>query len=203
MRVKIYVEGGGDHNHALEIQCRKGFRLFFEKCGLSGRMPGVVRCGGRKQAYDRFRTAHETAEPREFPILLVDSEGPANGSAPWEHVARRDGDSWQRPASASDDQLHLMIQAMEAWFYADKDALQQFYGQDFRMAALSQQPNIEEIPKQDLFDDLQQATKACQKGGYSKGGHSFQVLAQINPAKVRESLPSADRLGNVLDRVCR
>ena len=202
MRVKVYVEGGGDHNRALAIQCRQGFSSFFERSGLKRRMPRVVACGGRGQAYDRFRTAHEASEPDDFPVLLVDSEAPAVADAPWDHVARRPGDGWRRPRQASDDQLHLMIQAMEAWFHADKEALAEFYQRDFRMNSLSSRTNIEVIPKEDLFDGLQQATRACQKGAYSKGKHSFQILAKIDPAKVKASLPSADRLLSVLDRVC-
>jgi hypothetical protein len=118
--VKVYVEGGGDHNKALETECRRGFSEFFRKAGLENRMPRVVRCGGRRQAYERFRTAHENASGDEFPILLVDSEEPVVESSPWEHVRLRPGDQWARPAVASEDRIHLMVQAMEAWFHADQ-----------------------------------------------------------------------------------
>ncbi|WP_156013419.1 hypothetical protein [Thioalkalivibrio sp. HK1] len=46
MKIKIYVEGGGDIK-VLKTKCRKGFRNFFRKAGLDGRMPRVVACGGR------------------------------------------------------------------------------------------------------------------------------------------------------------
>lgn len=45
MSVKVYVEGGGDHNKALQTQWRKGFSEFFLRAGLEGRMPAVVACG--------------------------------------------------------------------------------------------------------------------------------------------------------------
>jgi hypothetical protein len=201
--VKIYVEGGGDHNKALETDCRRGFSEFFEKAGLRGRMPGVVRCGGRQQAYERFRSAHgQPKRDDEIPILLVDSEGTVVESSPWDHVGRRPGDGWERPQGASDDQIHLMVQAMEAWFHADRATLQAYYGQGFRTAALSQRPDIEDIPKADLFGGLQRATRDCQKGEYSKGEHSFQILARTDPARVRMSSPFAERLLNVLARLC-
>lgn len=82
MKVKIYVEGGGDHNKDLQTRCRRGFRRFFEKAGLDNRMPSVVACGGRSHAYDRFRTSHEAAGPDDFPILLVDSEAPVTEADP-------------------------------------------------------------------------------------------------------------------------
>jgi hypothetical protein len=200
--VKIYVEGGGDHNKALETQCRRGFSEFFRKSGLKNRMPRVVRCGGRQQAYERFRTSHENAGGDDFPILLVDSETPVAGSGSWEHVRLRPGDGWARPQGASEDQIHLMVQAMEAWFHADKDALREYYGQCFRIEVLSQRPEIEKIPKSDLFAGLQRATKDCQNGEYSKGEHSFQILARTDPARVRSSSPFVERLLNVLDLVC-
>jgi hypothetical protein len=68
--VKVYVEGGGDHNKTLDSECRRGFSEFFRKGGLAGRMPRVVACGGRQQAYDAFRTANTNAGPGSLPILL-------------------------------------------------------------------------------------------------------------------------------------
>jgi len=165
-------------------------------------MPRVVRCGSRQQAYERFRTAHENAGRDDFPILLVDSEAPVVESSPWEHVRLRPGDGWTRPAGASEDHIHLMVQAMEAWFHADQDALRDYCGQCFRIAGMSQRQDNEGIPKADLFAGLQRATKDCQKGEYCKGEHSFQILARIDPARVRAASPFVERLLRVLDRTC-
>jgi len=95
-----------------------------------------------------------------------------------------------------------MVQAMEAWFYGDKDALREYYGQGFRIAGLSQRLDVEAIPKADLFAGLQRATKDCQRGEYAKGEHSFQILARSDPARVRAASPFAKRLLRVLDRTC-
>ena len=202
MNVRIYVEGGGDHNKALDTECRRGFREFFRKAGMDRRMPRIVSCGGRSGAYKSFRTSHENATADDFPILLVDSEAQVSGGDVWEHVRTRDG--WQRPDGATPDQLHLMVQAMEAWFHADKEKVEEYYGRGFRPGALSQRPEIDNIPKADLFAGLKAATRACPtKGEYSKGGHSFEILALIDPAKVSASSPvHAGRLLNVLDRIC-
>ncbi|WP_276604249.1 DUF4276 family protein [Nannocystis pusilla] len=63
---------------------------------------------------------------------MVDSEGPVRSEAePWGHVARRRGDQWQQPAGIEQDQLHFMVEAMEAWILADPDALAKFYGNAF------------------------------------------------------------------------
>ena len=165
-------------------------------------MPTVLPCGGRSRAYKDFLTAHEKAGPDGFPILLVDSEAPVTDPDPWEHVRRRPGDGWQRPDGASQDQIHLMVQAMEAWFHADKAKVQEYFGQGLRIAALKSRTDIENISKADLYNGMQMATRDCRKGEYSKGQHSFEILALIDPAKVRTASPHAERLLNVLDGVC-
>ncbi len=92
---------------------------------------------------------------------------------------------------------------MEAWFHADKDTVQDYYGQGFRVAALSQRADVENIPKADLFDGLERATKDCKKGKYSKGEDPFKILERTDPSKVRAaSRVHAERLLLVLDRIC-
>lgn len=201
MSVRLYVEGGGDHNKALQTLCRKGFSEFLSKAGLTGRMPRIVACGGRRQAFDDFQTAHEQ-NPQSPPVLLVDSEGPVLSQSPWKHVEQRQGDGWKKPSGATDDHLHLMVQAMEAWFHADVEELGTFYGQHFKAMGLSNRAVIETIPKPDLFAGLKAATANCQKGEYSKGDHSFHILARIDPAKVRAASPSCERFLSALGRFC-
>jgi hypothetical protein len=171
--VRVYVEGGGD-NKALQTECRRGFSEFVKNTGLDNRMPKVIACGGRQQAFKDFRTAHTNAEQESFPILLVDSEAAVTGTDPWQHVKSRPGDGWGRPKGASSDQFHFMVQTMEAWLYADKKTLGKFYGNAFRANALSARLDIDNIPKTDLFDGLERATRDCQKGEYSKGDNSFR-----------------------------
>ncbi|MBS1826300.1 MAG: DUF4276 family protein [Acidobacteria bacterium] len=90
--------------------------------------------------------------------------------------------------------IQIMAQVMEPWFHCDVEALQQYYGSCFRVQDLSARPGVEEIPKPDLFDGLKAAAKDCNKGAYSKGGHAFEILTLINPEKVRERAPHAERL---------
>lgn len=59
--VKIYAEGGGNAA-SLKAECRKGFSKFFETAGFKGRMPRVIACGGRQDAYDSFCTAISQGE---------------------------------------------------------------------------------------------------------------------------------------------
>lgn len=196
MKVKIYVEGGGD-GKALRTKCRMGFRIFFEKAGLARRMPKIIACGGRETAFDKFRTAFEMKETDEFIVLLVDSEDAvADGSQPWEHLAQRDG--WVRPSEAVDEQAHLMVRCMEAWFLADLDVLAGYFGPDFNRGALPGHSKIEEIEKDDVVKGLQNASRRCRKGEYRKGHHSFDILEKITPSKVVDVSPHAKRLIDTL-----
>ncbi len=192
MRLKVYVEGGGD-GKSLRPRCREGFSSFFAKANLAGRMPRVIACGGRESAFDKFCTALGSRKAEEFIVLLVDSEAPvADGSGPWLHLRTRDG--WEQPDGAADENAHLMVQCMEAWFLADKDRLAAFFGQDFNRDALPGRPEIEDVAKRDVLEGLKRATRQCKKGEYGKGRHSFDILERIDPAQVMIASPHANRL---------
>lgn len=191
MKVKIYIEGGGD----ADLQARnfrQGWKRFFEAADLSGRMPRVVRGGGRGQTFDKFQTAVEKAGPDDLPLLLVDSEDPvAKGDTAWRHLNKRD--EWDKPAGAHDDQAFLMVQCMETWFLADLNSLKKFFGSDFREAPLRKWPDLEQVPKATVLDVLAQATDNCSKK-YSKGSVSFDLLGKINPQVVRGACSHAEKL---------
>ena len=195
--MQVYVEGGGD-GRELRARCRRGFSSFFEEANLAGRMPRVIACGGRQGAYAKFLAALVSGNEREFIVLLVDSVGPvAEGSGPWLHLMHRDG--WEKPKDATDDNAHLMVRCMEAWFLADKDRLPVFFGRGFNRNALPGHRNIEEIAKADVLQGLKNATRQCQpKGEYGKGRHSFELLSQIDSASVLAASPHARRLVEIL-----
>ena len=192
MKVKVYVEGGGD-NRSLRAQCREGFKDFFCKAGLEGRMPRIVASGGRMKVFKDFRTALKKAGAEDFIVLLVDSEDSVGVKGSWAHLKRRD--NWNKPVAATDKNAHLMVQCMESWFLADQDELAAFFGDGFNQGALPARPEVEDIPKQDVLNGLKAATRNCgKKGNYDKGQHSFKILARLDPAKVTASSPHAKRL---------
>lgn len=196
---KLFVEGGGDHNDALKTECRRAFTTLLEKAGFKGRMPRIVACGGRRNAFEQFCTAMESGEG--LAILLVDSEAPVSQDSPWLHVAKRDGDEWVKPDGATEDQLHLMVQCMEAWFLADREAVRTFFGKGFKENALPAARVQEDVEKPDLYRRLEQAARNTTKGPYSKGTHSFKLLATLDPNHVRRASPWAERFFSTLDRL--
>jgi len=202
--VKIYVEGGGDAK-SLKIRCREGFRTFFEKAGLKGKMPRVVPCGSRNDAFDSFCTAIKN---KQAALLLVDSEdavseehqtGEPEEWKPWGHLKARD--NWDQPDGSDDLDAHLMVVCMEAWLLADRDTLKKFFGQSFRENSLPKRERLtESIPKTELYNSLAKATKDCQKGPYGKGNHSFDILSEIDANTVLNRSPWAKRLVENLNR---
>ncbi len=196
MKIKLYIEGGGDSS-LQDSEFRSGWAAFFQNAGLQGKMPSVIRGGGRTQTYDSFCTAVRMRKPNELPLLLVDSEDPvAPNHEPWQHLKVRDG--WDKPAGAADEDAFLMVTCMVTWLIADREALQKFFHDCWRDNALPQWPTLESIDRKRAFNALIQATAACEKKSYAKGRVSFDLLKAINPQKVAAACPSAGRL---LDRL--
>ena len=158
-----------------------------------------MACGSRDDAYDKFKTAHENDKSC---MLLVDAEDLIiERQRPWQHLKKRDG--WSKPGNATEEQCHMMVLIMESWFLADKDALREYYGQGFRADAIPQYNDVEVVPKNDVLDKLRRATRNTKKGSYSKGSHSFNILATLTPGKIKQASPYAKRFLEQLDQQTR
>lgn len=212
--VKLFVEGGGDSN-SLHRECRRAFAEFLEKTELKGFKPRIVAGGSRNNTYDSYCTAIKNGEDA---ALLIDSESaiiiPVNDSTydsqnirtwkPWHHLCNRcdsDGqpaDNWSKPQNAADADCHLMVETMESWFMADIDTLKQYYGKGFNAQRLPSGQNIENITKNDIKNALKSATRNTNKGEYNKGVHSFKILENIDPTKVRTKSQWVDRFITLL-----
>lgn len=193
--IRIYVEGGGDKDSKAAI--RAAFSQFLDEYRLRARSRrlrwDVIACGSRESAYEKFIDA-EDQHGDAFNVLLVDSEGPVQGTAR-QHLTRVD--RWKLNAVA-DDQVHLMVEVMESWFLTAPDKLAAYYGKGFARGALPANPDVESIPKAAVLDGLDQATRGTNKGRYQKGSHAPEILKLLNPAEVRA--PYCERLMEVLDQ---
>lgn len=194
--IKFHVEGGVNKNQDAEM--REGFRKFFaaldEAVKSRGNSIRFVLHGSRRKAYDQFCAALKD-EPEAYHVLLVDSEDPvAHQGECWRRLRERQADNWARPANVEDAQCHLMVQAIEAWFFADPETLEGYYRQGFQVSSLPVRQNVEEIPKSEHVAKLEAATRHSQKGPYHKRNHLPALLGKIRTAKVRERAWHCDRI---------
>jgi hypothetical protein len=193
VNVYIYVEGGGD-SHEEHVRCREGFRKLLERSGFSGRMPRIVAGGGRNATFEKFKVA--LLDRDRIAILLVDSEDPVT-QTPWAHLNARDG--WVRPVQAVDNQAQLMVTCMETWIMADQTALRAHFGAGLNETALLSPNELEQCSRHDVQNALVQATRPCGRGlQYQKGKRSFRILANLDPATLRQRLPYFRRLVETL-----
>ena len=86
-----------------------------------------------------------------------------------------------------------MVECMEAWFLADKEYLEKFFGAKFSRNVLPGRRDVEKVPKKDVLAGIEKATRHCGKP-YHKGRHSFDLLAQVDPEKVATASPHVRRL---------
>ena len=188
VRVRLFIEGGGS-GELPDKEFRQAWKKFFESAGLIGRLPKAVRGESRNETFDKFGAALRKRNADELALLLVDSEGPVTaGHSAWQHLRNRD--NWDQPPDAANDSAYLMVQVMETWFLADRDALRRFFGPSLNENYFREWQNLETVPKDTVYNALERATRDCQKQ-YRKGRISFLLLCEISPERVAEFCPHA------------
>jgi hypothetical protein len=215
---KIYIEGGGEGKDQWS-KCREGFQKLFQATGeLQGRMPRLVPCGGREQAFKDFKKTLKLGG-NEFVAMLIDSEDPiAANATPWQHLKTRDG--WEQPDGATDEQVLFMTTCMETWIVADRVALKAHYGanlQEHALPALTQtkEPKrsekdyvntdlpiatiLEQRSRNDIQNALIHATRNC-INTYKKGDRSFAILAELSFERIKLHVPNFKRTINILKK---
>ena len=197
--VRVYIEGGGTYRGD-----RRPLREAFTKLlgGVVGDRPKprMIACGGRGNAFAEFQVALRSNKDA-LCLLLVDSEGPVTpGTDPWTHVKERRGDLWERPAAVEENQLHFMVQMMEAWIVADVEALSRYYGKGFDAKALPYE-RLEDVSKDDLEKKLTKATKTTSKKGYEKSD-GMVLIGCVAPSRVENACAYARRFFDRLREAC-
>ena len=181
--VRIYFEG--------DPQLRPGFQQFLTKLVATGNRPKLIGCGANvvKSYMDGVKR-----NPTSINIMLRDSEGPGDRSALL--LETRQHDHWDSEIgrNVGDYQLHFMVEIMESWFLADREALNSYYGRGFSENQLPANPNIEQIPKNDVLNRLSAATTNTTKGKYHKTKHAPALLENVDPNKVQAAAPNCAKL---------
>ncbi len=211
-QIVFHIEGGISNSQSSDM--RQAFRRFFSELDSLAKSQGgkidFVMHGSRLSAYRGFCGAL-TAQPGKHHVLLVDAEDSvAHWGECWRHLKERQADGWARPAGAEEAQCHLMVQTIEAWFFADPQALQAYYGSEFNAGSLPVRQNVEEIPKSNHVSRLKAASRPTKKGPYHKTRHLPDLLGRVDAAKVRERawhcdhifVTLSERLGTKMTPLC-
>ena len=193
MSARIYAEGGG--SKSVDIELRKGFKRFWERCGFQGRLPRMFPSGGRGEAYRDFENHVTEGDTQGFVGLLIDSEDPITDiERTWDHLRQRDG--WDKPTNAADEQVLFMTTCMETWIAADREALSAAYARrGINVNALPPLDSLEIRSRNDVFNRLGNATG----NQFDKGEESFRALGRLNPETIEPLLPSFARARRILN----
>lgn len=139
------MEGGGTGANS-KASLRQGMAEFLHELKDKAQEKSwrwkLVCCGPRDAAYRGFTNECQNTDTT-IVVLLVDAEDPVTAS-PRDHLAKRD--RWNMK-KVEDDTVHLMVQVMETWLVADRDALAKYYGQGFQRKALPNRQNLEKEKK--------------------------------------------------------
>ena len=193
--IRIFVEG--------DKALLDGFRAFLKPVIDAARQRRIrfrVAPGGSKDETIKDFLDAVQDEPEVFNVLLIDSDIPDNGRL---IASLKNSSTWdnQVGANVQDDQIHFMVQVMESWFLADKDAIARYYGQGFQANRLPPNPNVEQVMANDAIRRIEDATRRTQKGTYHKTRHAPDLLAQIDSTKVRNTAPNCKRLFDTLQNL--
>jgi hypothetical protein len=203
--IRIYVEGGGDQKE-IKASFRRAFgELLKEIRELArGKRIGwtIIACGSGGSAYDDFQLGL-SSHPDAFNILLLDAEGPLQHKNPWDHLRMRSGHPLKKLQGTEDENCHLMVEIMENWFLADRQTLRDYYGREFQESAIPGRNDVENIPKQQVYDCLKRATRKTQKGEYHKTRHAPEILEKIKPELIQAKAKYCRRLFAVLQKHIR
>lgn len=199
MRAVVYVQGGSSRRSE-RTRFLLAMRAFLRNGGTHAGnpppAPGVVVCGSRGEALRKFRKA--CSRPSAVtPLLLVDAEGPVDwgrGSAR-DHLQRVD--NWDLRFT-DDRSVHLMVQFMEAWFVADPETVEAYYGKGFRKKALPAATDPERVGKSQVLTALKQATAGTRRRRYDKTRDAPALLELLDSRGVAARCRGCARLFSAL-----
>ncbi len=197
----IYLEGGasGPNSKSLDIRCERAFHKLLDRMGFTGRKPRLVACGGRGNVYKDFCRAL-CSRGSSYIAMWIDSEEPmADVEQAWKHLAEvTTVAAWEKPNGAADDHLLFMTTCMETWIVADRAVLREHYKHNLNENPLPHTNGLEAKPRHDVQLALETATKDC-KNAYAKGKRSFEILEKLDPAVLKQHLPSFVRVDRILN----
>ena len=157
----------------------------------------LLEARGRKLVKDFLRSCR--SQPSNVNVLLVDSEGPIPDTTSAIRSLRAQS-IWDGSVDCDDDQVNLMVQAMEAWFIADPQALINHFGQDFGIKALPSPQNAESVSPSDLTTAIREGLRNSGRRRYDKVTDGMKLLQLVDHVELRRYCRHFQRLMDYLSR---
>jgi len=181
---------------------RPGFHKLFEPHVNHARQQKIrfnlIAGGSRTEAAKDFLRSCRS-QPFNVNVLLIDSEGPISDTAT-AIQSLRSLSFWDGSVVFDNDQVNLMVQAMEAWFIADPQALINHFGRDFNIKALPSPQNAESVSPSDLATAIREGLRNSGRRRYDKVTDGVKLLQLIDRVKVGQNCRHFQRLMDYLSR---
>ena len=181
---------------------RPGFHKIFEPHVNHARRQRIrfklIAGGSRTEAVKDFLRSCRS-RPSNVNVLLIDSEGPVPDTVSAIQSLRAQR-FWDKSVVCDDDQVNLMVQAMEAWFIADPQALINHFGQDFNINALPSPQSAESVSPNDLTTAIHGGLRNSGRRRYDKVTDGVKLLQLVDRVKVAQYCQHFDRLMDYLSR---
>ncbi|MBX7169612.1 MAG: DUF4276 family protein [Pyrinomonadaceae bacterium] len=204
--IRIYIEGDKKSKNS-NISLREGFSTFFNDLREQARERGirfdVILGGSSAETFKDFLLGVKS-HPNSFVAFLIDTDDEVSEEdTPKSFLQKHQKSKNWNWKNVEDKQCQLMVQIMESWFLADVETLKSFYGQKFNFNAVPKTKDVEKVPKTNVENSLDSATKDTQKGIYSENKlkHGAELLTKIDAIKIRQRAKHCARIFQTIEKI--